>query len=247
MLEDQLLRAEKLATVGVLAAGVAHEIGTPLGVIRGRAEYMLGKLGGAAHPQGRGLSAIIEQIDRVSRTIRQLLDFSRFQPAEARAVFLGPLVHGLQELMHIEAERRRVRLHVEVPEHLPALAANADQLQQVLLNLVLNACDACSAGGQVRLIASRVPGDTPEAQGMLELRVEDDGCGIAPEHLHQVFDPFFTTKKRGQGTGLGLTMVAQIVRNHGGQVEIDSAPGRGTCVTLRWPVAAPRWEEHHAV
>jgi signal transduction histidine kinase len=247
MLEDQLLRAEKLATVGVLAAGVAHEIGTPLGVIRGRAEYMMGKLGGVAHPQGRGLSAIIEQIDRVSRTIRQLLDFSRFQPAEARALFLGPLVQGLQELMHIEAERRRVRLHVEVPEHLPALAANADQLQQVLLNLVLNACDACGAGGQVRLSASRVAGDTPEAQGMLELRVEDDGCGIAPEHLHQVFDPFFTTKKRGQGTGLGLTMVAQIVRNHGGQVEIDSEPGRGTCVTLRWPVAAPHWEEHHAV
>jgi len=246
MLEDQLLRAEKLATVGVLAAGVAHEIGTPLGIIRGRAEYMLGKLGGAEHSQGRGLSAIIEQIDRVSRTIRQLLDFSRFQPAEARAVFLGPLVDGLQELLKIEAGRRRVRLHVEVPEHLPALAADADQLQQVILNLVLNACDACGAGGQVRLSATGVQGDLPGAAGLLELRVEDDGCGIAPEHLHQVFDPFFTTKKRGQGTGLGLTMVAQIVRNHGGQVELDSEPGRGTRVTLRWPVAAPRWEEQHA-
>ncbi|QRK04773.1 PAS domain-containing protein [Archangium violaceum] len=247
MLEDQLLRAEKLATVGVLAAGVAHEIGTPLGIIRGRAEYMRGKLGGAEHPHGRGLSAIIDQIDRVSRTIRQLLDFSRIQPAEARAVLLGPLVLGLRELMHIEAERRRVRLHVEVPEHLPALAADADQLQQVLLNLVLNACDACSAGGHVHLRASQAPEDAPEAQGMLELRVEDDGCGIAPEHLHQIFDPFFTTKKRGQGTGLGLTMVAQIVRNHGGRVEIDSEPGRGTCVTVRWPVAGARWEEQHAV
>jgi signal transduction histidine kinase len=247
MLEDQLLRAEKLATVGVLAAGVAHEIGTPLGIIRGRAEYMRGKLGGAEHPQGRGLGAIIEQIDRVSRTIRQLLDFSRIQPAEARAVFLGPLVDGLQELLKIEAGRRRVQLHVDVPGHLPALAADADQLQQVILNLVLNACDACSAGGQVRLSASGPPGDTPGAGGMLELRVEDDGCGIALEHQHQVFDPFFTTKKRGQGTGLGLTMVAQIVRNHGGQVELDSEPGRGTRVTLRWPVAAPRWEEQHAI
>jgi signal transduction histidine kinase len=82
---------------------------------------------------------------------------------------------------------------------------------------------------------------------MVEVRIQDDGCGIAPEHLHQVFDPFFTTKKRGQGTGLGLTVVAQIVRNHGGRVEIDSEPGRGTCVTLRWPVAAPSWEEQHAV
>ncbi|MFL5358862.1 two-component system sensor histidine kinase NtrB [Archangium sp.] len=247
MLEDQLLRAEKLATVGVLAAGVAHEIGTPLGVIRGRAEYMLSKLGGAEHPQGRGLSAIISQIDRVSRTIRQLLDFSRFQPAEARAVLLAPLVQGLQELMQVEADRRRVRLHVDVSEELPPLAADADQLQQVLLNLVLNACDACEAGGHVRLSASQLPEDAAGARGLLELRIEDDGCGIAPEHLHQIFDPFFTTKKRGQGTGLGLTMVAQIVRNHGGQVEIDSEPGRGTRVTLRWPVAAPSWEEQHAV
>jgi len=226
---------------------VAHEIGTPLGIIRGRAEYMLGKLGGMEHPQGRGLGAIIEQIDRVSRTIRQLLDFSRFQPAEAREVFLAPLVHGLQELLNIEAGRRRVRLHVDVPEHLPALAADADQLQQVILNLVLNACDACDAGGQVRMSASGVQTDTAGAHGMLELRVEDDGCGIAPEHLHQVFDPFFTTKKRGQGTGLGLTMVAQIVRNHGGQVELDSEPGQGTRVTLRWPIAAPRFEEQHAI
>jgi signal transduction histidine kinase len=246
MLEDQLLRAEKLATVGVLAAGVAHEIGTPLGIIRGRAEYMLGKLG-VEHPQGRGLSAIIDQIDRVTRIIRQLLDFSRFQPARARAVHLAPLVRGLQELLHVEADRRRVQLHLEVPEQLPALAADADQFQQVLLNLTLNACDACSAGGNVRLSAAWSQGETPGSQGMIELRVEDDGCGIAPEHLRQVFDPFFTTKKRGRGTGLGLTVVAEIVRNHGGRVEIDSEPGRGTRVTLRWPVAAPHWEEQHAI
>ncbi|MCY1020595.1 ATP-binding protein [Pyxidicoccus sp. MSG2] len=243
MLEDQLLRAEKLATVGVLAAGVAHEIGTPLGIIRGHAEYMLQKAGGTEHPQGRGLGAIVTQIDRVSRIIRQLLDLSRLQPARARAISLAPVVRGLQELLHVEAERRRVRFEVDVPERLPALAADADQLQQVLLNLTLNACDACSAGGSVRLSA----GESPEA-GVVEIRIQDDGRGIAPEHLHQVFDPFFTTKKRGQGTGLGLTMVAQIVRNHGGRVEVDSKPGLGTLVMLRWPTAAvPGLEERHAV
>jgi signal transduction histidine kinase len=247
MLEDQLLRAEKLATVGVLAAGVAHEMGTPLGVIRGRAESMLSKLDGVEGSQSRGLGAIIEQIDRVSRIIRQLLDLSRLQPAKARAVSLAPLVRGLQELLNVEAERRRVRLEVDVPEQLPALAADTDQLQQVLLNLTLNACDACGAGGHVRLSAAPLRGESPGTGAMVELRIQDDGCGIAPEHLHQVFDPFFTTKKRGQGTGLGLTVVAQIVRNHGGRVEIDSEPGRGTCVTLRWPVAAPNWEEQHAV
>lgn len=245
MLEDQLLRAEKLATVGVLAAGVAHEIGTPLGIIRGHAEYMLLKVGGVEHPQGRGLTAIVTQIDRVSRIIRQLLDLSRLQPARAGVVPLAPVVRGLQELLDVEAERRRVHFELDVPERLPSLAADADQLQQVLLNLALNACDACSAGGHVRLSASAcMAGDTPA----VEIRLQDDGRGIAPEHLHQVFDPFFTTKKRGQGTGLGLSVVAQIVRNHGGQVGVESEPGRGTVFTLRWPVAAASgWEERHAV
>ncbi|GMU06206.1 ATP-binding protein [Corallococcus caeni] len=248
MLEDQLLRAEKLATVGVLAAGVAHEIGTPLGIIRGHAEYMLQKVGGVEHPQGRGLSAIVTQIDRVSRIIRQLLDLSRLQPARAGVVPLAPVVRGLQELLDVEAERRRVHFEWDVPERLPCLAADADQLQQVLLNLALNACDACTAGGHVRLSARACAAADAGAVEQVEIRVQDDGRGIAPEHLHQVFDPFFTTKKRGQGTGLGLSVVAQVVRNHGGQVGVDSEPGRGTVVTLRWPVAAaPGWEERHAV
>ncbi|MCE9672677.1 ATP-binding protein [Myxococcus stipitatus] len=243
-LEGQLLRAEKLATVGVLAAGIAHEIGTPLGVIRGRAEYVQDKLG-MEHPQAPGLGTIVEQIDRVSRTIRQLLDFSRLQPAESRAVALAPVVKAVQELLRVEAERRRVSLELELPPQLPALAADADQLQQVLVNLVLNACDACEPGGRVRLSATSVEADAPGAWGQVCITIEDDGCGIAPRHLNQVFDPFFTTKKRGLGTGLGLSMVAQIVRNHGGRIELDSAPSQGTRATLRWPAAAPAREEQH--
>jgi two-component system, NtrC family, sensor histidine kinase HydH len=249
MLEDQLLRAEKLATVGVLAAGVAHEIGTPLGIIRGHAEYMLQKVGGVEHPQGRGLSAIVTQIDRVSRIIRQLLDLSRLQPARAAAVPLAAVVRGLKELLDVEAERRHLHFELDVPERLPPLAADADQLQQVLLNLTLNACDACGPGGRVKVSAAACATDDAQPVERVEIRIQDDGRGIAPEHLHQVFDPFFTTKKRGQGTGLGLSVVAQIVRNHGGQVGVESEPGKGTLVTLRWPVAAPApsFEERHAV
>jgi two-component system, NtrC family, sensor histidine kinase HydH len=245
-LESQLLRAEKLATVGILAAGIAHEIGTPLGVVRGRAEYLLGKLG-AQHPQAAGVQVIIDQIDRVSRTIRQLLDFSRVQPAAVQTVALGPLLEGARELLHGETERRRVAVTVEVPEGLPLLSADPDQLQQVVLNLVLNACDACEAGGSVRITAAAEVPDEPGAWSGVRMKVCDDGCGIPPESLHHVFDPFFTTKKRGQGTGLGLTMVAQIVRNHGGRIELESEPGRGTCVTLCWPAAAAQSEERHAV
>ena len=247
-LESQLVRAEKLATVGMLAAGIAHEIGTPLGVVRGRAEYVLGKLG-AQHPQGAGVQVIIEQIDRVSRTIRQLLDFSRVQPPTAvRGVALGPLLRGVQELLHGEAERRKVRVDVDVPEPMPALSADPDQLQQVVLNLTLNACDACEPGGTVRIAAHvEAPGE-PGAWSGVRVTVRDDGCGIPPESLNRVFDPFFTTKKRGQGTGLGLTVVAQLVRNHGGRIELDSKPGQGTCVTLWWPATASApGEERHAV
>ncbi|WP_434348458.1 two-component system sensor histidine kinase NtrB [Myxococcus virescens] len=245
-LEGQLLRAEKLATVGVLAAGIAHEIGTPLGIVRGRAEYVQEKLG-REHPQAAGLGTIVGQIDRVSRTLRQLLDFSRLQPADAQAVPLEPLVLSVRELLWMEAERRRLKLEVTVTSPVPAVAADPDQFQQVLINLVLNACDACGAGGRVRLSASMDTGDAPGAWGMVRVDVEDNGCGIAPHHVHQVFDPFFTTKKRGQGTGLGLTMVAHIVRNHGGRIELDSAPERGTRVTVRWPAAAPAGEERHVV
>jgi len=245
-LESQLLRAEKLATVGILAAGIAHEIGTPLGVVRGRAEYVAGKLG-AGHPQSAGIQVIVEQIDRVSRTIRELLDFSRVQPVAVRGVALGALLEGARELLHGEAERRKVRLEVEVSEGLPLLLADPDQLQQVVLNLALNACDACEPGGSVRLAAHvEAPGE-PGAWSGVRMTVRDDGCGIPPESLHRVFDPFFTTKKRGQGTGLGLAVVAQIVRNHGGRIELESEPGQGTCVTLWWPTPPAPSEERHAV
>ncbi len=244
-LESQLLRAEKLATVGILAAGIAHEIGTPLGVVRGRAEYVLGKLG-AQHPQAGGMQVIIEQIDRVSRTIRQLLDFSRVQPAAVRAVPVETLLRGTQELLRVEAERRKVRVEVEVAERLPLLSADPDQVQQVVLNLALNACDACERGGVVRLSAQAEAPESPGAWSGVRVTVRDDGCGIPAESLHRVFDPFFTTKKRGQGTGLGLAVVAQIVRNHGGRIEIESEPGQGTCVTLWWPAVTAASEERQA-
>jgi two-component system, NtrC family, sensor histidine kinase HydH len=242
-LESQLLRAEKLATVGVLAAGIAHEVGTPLGVVRGRAEYVLGKLG-AAHPQADSLAVMVEQIDRVSRTIRQLLDFSRVQPAQVRPVALLPLAHSVKELLGLEADRRQVALRVEVPEALPSLAADPDQLQQVLVNLVLNACDACGPGGKVTVSAQPEDATQKGAWGRVRIVVRDDGAGIPTELQHQVFDPFFTTKKRGQGTGLGLALVAQITRNHGGQVELTSEVDQGTMVALLWPSAEESQVRH---
>ncbi len=241
-LESRLLRAEKLATVGVLAAGIAHEVGTPLGVVRGRAEYLLQK-----QPGTDGLRVIIEQIDRVSRTIRQLLDFARMQPPQVEPVSLGVAAQAAEELLRLEAERRQVSLRLEVPPQLPLVSADPDQLQQVLVNLLMNAFDACERSGVVTLSAVEEKGDAGLG-GRIRIDVQDDGCGIPGDRLNQVFDPFFTTKKRGQGTGLGLTIVAQIVRNHGGQITLESTAGAGTRVVVWWPSADGRDKkgERHA-
>lgn len=241
LLTSQLLRAEKLATVGVLAAGIAHEIGTPMGIVRARAELLATKLG-EDHPQTQGALVIVDQIDRVTRTIRQLLDFSRPRPAELGTVSVAMTAHAVVELLQFEAGPREVSIGMEVPEDLPPLAANPDQLQQVLVNLVMNACDACAVDGRVTIRATADDG-LPDR---LRIEVIDNGCGIAEELRHQVFDPFFTTKKRGKGTGLGLTIAAQIVRNHGGRIDLDSEPGQGTRVTVVWPTNPPTLERMHA-
>jgi signal transduction histidine kinase len=236
-LSSQLLRAEKLATVGVLAAGIAHEVGTPLGVVRGRAE-MLAARPGTGNGHAESARVIVEEIDRISRTIQELLDFSRVSPAAAEGTaMLDDAAANIVELLAFEARTKKVEVAVEIAPT-PPVTANPDQLKQVLVNLMLNALHACSAGGHVTL---RARPDLEARCAVIE--VLDDGAGIPPALRHRVFDPFFTTKKRGKGTGLGLTVAAQIVRNHGGEIDLDSAPAQGTRVVVSWPLAARASEE----
>ena len=234
-LESQLVRADRLITVGVMATEIAHEIGTPLAVVRGRAEQVLPTLNGGTGTDD--LRVVIKQVDHISATIRQLLDFSRRSPLEVRAVSLAAVVDRTRELLRLKIEARRLHLQVDLSEDLPTLTADPDQLQQVLVNLLLNACDASRPGDRVSLSATGAPKD------MVLIRLVDQGSGIAPENLTAIFDPFFTTKPRGEGTGLGLSIVAGIVRNHGGQIDLRSVPGEGTTVSVLWP--AGRHPEHH--
>jgi signal transduction histidine kinase len=237
-LEGQLIRAEKLATTGVLAAGIAHEVGTPLGIIRARAELLGDDL---ASPGGRrALEAIIQQIDRIAGTIRQVLDFSRSQAVQVSPVDAGTALHAVAELLDHRFKQDDLRFTTSVEPHLPPIAADPNQLQQVLVNLLMNACDACARGAAIHVDVA--PSDDG---GFVEWTVRDHGSGIAQEHLLAVFDPFFTTKKRGEGTGLGLPVAAGIVRNHGGDIALTSAPGLGTTITIRWPVFNPKVEARH--
>jgi two-component system sensor histidine kinase HydH len=135
-------------------------------------------------------------------------------------------------LLDFRLRPKQIRWQVEPAEGAMFIAADPDQLQQVLVNLVMNACDACQEGGTISLRARR----DPASPGFVRLDVSDDGCGIPAEKIDAVFDPFFTTKPKGEGTGLGLPVVASIVRNHLGQISISSNEGQGTTVTILWPV-----------
>jgi signal transduction histidine kinase len=230
-LENQLIRADRLITVGVMATEIAHEVGTPLAVVRGRAEHIGRGLDDGAVTED--LAVIIRQVDQISSTIRQLLDFSRRSPLDKRAVALGLIVERTQQLLQLKLEARHLQLEIALSEDLPMLTADPDQLQQVLVNLLLNACDASPAGGRVTLSARPAPND------MVLIEIVDHGTGIAPADLESVFDPFFTTKPRGEGTGLGLSITAGIVRNHAGRIDLRSAPDEGTTVTVLWPASPP--------
>ncbi len=230
VLERNLVRAEKLATIGTLAAGIAHEVGTPLGIISGRAEQLLGRLPSGEESSRKGLSSILRQVEKVSATIRQLLDFARVRPVAATAVSPAQAFKTASSLLEHRFRQSKVELAIDARMTISPVFADPGQLEQVLVNLLLNAADACGSGGRVQARAS-------ERDKTVCFEISDNGYGISPEHLPLVLDPFFTTKKRGQGTGLGLSIAADIVKNHGGTLELESIVGEGTTVRVHLPKA----------
>lgn len=223
---EQLRRADRLRIVGQLSSGMAHELGTPLNVVSARAALIAsGRLG--AEDVVHSARIVKSQCDRMTALIRQLLDFARPRPAQRAPVDLCRLVEEAEELvssLHLEGE---IRWADGRPPSLPRVHADAGQIQQVIVNLLVNALQAMPDGGTVTLDAR--DGD------YVSISIEDEGEGIAPELLDQVFEPFFSTKDVGKGTGLGLSVAHGIVREHGGRIEVRSEPGRGSCFTVYLP------------
>jgi signal transduction histidine kinase len=245
-LERQLQQAQKLAAVGRLASDVAHEISTPLNVISGRAE-VIQKAVGADHPAAQHATVVLRQIERIGGIIRQLLDYTRPRRPSFRSVEAASALNRTVELLEPLASLRQIGLRAEAAEGLPPLLADADLLQQVLLNLVVNSLDATPPGGSIRLHASATDPEMPDARPhvgrgqadapYVTLTVSDTGAGMSRGQLERIFEPFFSTKERRGGTGLGVPIVEDIVRSHRGAVEVRSAEGGGTTVLLRWPIA----------
>jgi signal transduction histidine kinase len=229
---EQLRHAERLNVVGKLAAGVAHELGTPLNVISTTAELLDADVPGSpmVHASCR---MIVEQSGRMAAIIRQLLDFGRRGGSDRNATDLVSLVESTVVLMRPLARKRNVELSLALPKRSVPAAVNRLEIGQVLSNLVLNAIQAMPNGGRsiVKLELERERGVE-----VAVLSVSDEGTGIRPEDVPRVFDPFFTTKDVGEGTGLGLAVTYGIVSDHGGRVNVETEWGHGSCFTVVLPL-----------
>lgn len=228
-LQEQLRRTERVAELGTLASGMAHEIGTPMNVILGRAEYLMNRTSDA--PIKKGLQTIVSQVERITRVMNQLLSFARRETPERRAVDLSEIVESSLEMFLERFARHHIGIETDFEPACPPVHADADQMSQVLINLLMNAIHAMPDGGRVRIAVRQ--GDP----NMVELIIADTGSGMPPEISAKIFDPFFTTKEFGTGTGLGLTVVKGIMEEHGGTIAVTSEPGRGTVFTLALPAS----------
>ena len=225
-LEDQLRKTERLAELGTLASGMAHEIGTPMNVILGRAELLMRKA--KDESTKRGLETIVTQVERITKIMNQLLSFARKRPSEQRSVDLVVVIEGVLEMLLEKFKNDNIHVIKDFARDLPPVLADVDHMSQVLLNLILNACQAMPGCGTLTLqLCSK--------EERVELRVQDTGVGISKDQISKVFDPFFTTKPVGEGTGLGLTVVHGMIQEHNGTITVESIPNQGTTFTISLP------------
>ncbi len=231
-LEAQLAQADKLSSIGLLAAGVAHEINTPLAVISSYAQMLTKQLRGDAR-LGPVLEKITQQSFRAAEIANGLLNFSRTSTTEFRETNLNQVIRDTLSLLEHQFKTAQIQIDLELAAELPPIHGNPGKLQQVFLNLLLNAKEAMPGGGHMRVATL--------ANGHVEALVSDSGTGIAPEHLKRIYDPFFTTKtmpKPGdrRGTGLGLSVSYGIIQEHAGKIHVESAVGAGTTFHLEFPL-----------
>lgn len=234
-MEETLRQTEKLATMGELLAGVAHELNNPLTVVRGRAALLQQKLQGG--PLGPQVEKLAQAAERCARIVRNFLALARQHPPEREHVSLNQVVREAVELLAYPLRVDNVEVMLELADDLPTLWADPHQLHQVIVNLVTNAHHAMGDTPPPRrlIFISRYESE----QGRALLRVADTGPGIPPELQGRIFEPFFTTKPLGQGTGLGLSICRGIIEGHGGSVRMESQPGRGAIFVIELPVQAP--------
>jgi two-component system NtrC family sensor kinase len=236
LLDERLLQSQKLAAIGELSAGIAHEINNPLAIIRQEAEWMrhlLKKLGGddgktVEELQG-SVHQIVQQVDRCTEITRNLLDFARKRDPVIQAVEVNRIIENMTMLVEKEARHKNITIVRHYDEILPAIDSDAPQLRQVILNFLTNATYAIGKDGVVTITTRRHGDDA------VDIVISDTGCGIPEAHLSKIFDPFFTTKPPSLGTGLGLSICHGIILRLGGRITVASQVGQGTEFTITLP------------
>ena len=238
VLERELRHSERLASVGRLAAGVAHEMGAPLNVIKGRAEMLRERMEAPVEKRLRNLDIISAQADAIAGIVRQLLTLARPFKLRRQALAADRLIAGVVELIDADAAKQGVEIEV-VESHGHWVDGDRTLLHQVLINVCVNAMQAMTRGG--RLVIEVLPAEPRKDGGaFVGLRVSDTGVGIAPEQLPHIFDPFFTTKEAGEGTGLGLSVARRMVKEHDGWIEACNREEGGSAFTIWLPEADQR-------
>lgn len=227
--QAQLVRAEKLASIGHLAAGVAHEVLNPLNIISGHTQLLLMHRG--LDPKiSEALKTVMKQVKRSANIIDNLLRFSRVRESQTRTVNLNKLIEEALALIEYDMSRDNIQIVRHLNPHVPPIMADGEQLQQTFLNLITNARDAMAEGGTLTISTSLREGNA------LQISFQDTGCGIPEKDLGKVFDPFFTTKPEGKGTGLGLSVCHAIIENHGGTISVESQQGKGATFVITLPI-----------
>ncbi|MBM4084691.1 MAG: hypothetical protein FJ272_07870, partial [Planctomycetes bacterium] len=221
-------QTEKLASMGQLSAGVAHEINNPLGTILIYSHMLLRQLRDEAGRED--IQMIVNEATRCKNIVRGLLDFARQSRLSKSPTDLKGLVEEVLTVMEPKAKVANARLVSEVDGHLPKMMIDAAQIKQMLINLVQNGIDAVTHSGEVRVSAQRHNSES------VILKVLDNGCGIPPENLPKLFTPFFTTKEMGKGSGLGLAIAYGVVKMHSGDITVDSEVGKGSTFSIRLPI-----------
>ncbi len=231
-LEEQLQQSDKLSSIGLLAAGVAHEVNTPLTGISSYSQMLMQQIP-ETDPRHQLLEKIYRQTSRASSIVNNLLNFSRVSDSRFAPVDLNRVIDDTIQLLDAQLRNTQIEVVRRLADNLPPAAGNAPKLQQVFMNLIVNARDAMPKGGRLEI-------STESDDDFVIIRFRDTGVGIAPEHLSKIYDPFFTTKQIGKGTGLGLAVSYGIIQDHGGHVSVESSPGEGALFQITLPLAASR-------
>jgi signal transduction histidine kinase len=230
MMREQMAQADRLASIGQLSSGIAHEINNPLGVILGYTQLML-RNEGADSERHRDLKTVEKHVRHCKSIVEDLLNFARRSEPEKEMVDVHKTIDEVLGFIRQHAGSSRIAFESDYDRHVPPMVMDEKKIKQVLINLLMNARHAVGNAGTIKVSTTYL-----SSSRRLEIKVRDTGYGIEPRHLRHIFDPFFTTKPTGEGTGLGLSVSYGIVQKHGGEIRVESKPGEGSTFTVMLPV-----------